>query len=146
MSSRGESRTRQNSNSPAAATSGWLDRICSVRVVPERGIPTIRIGVASSTPGVLAIAEAGRCSLNQPVDATGERGAVEAAASGAKAVAGLEVLHRRFIVADVVIRLPQGEMKRPALARRRMRPLQGAFHPRDPGSVLVAELPVGREA
>ena len=32
-------------NSPAPITCGWDDIICSTRVVPERGIPTIKTGI-----------------------------------------------------------------------------------------------------
>ncbi len=33
-------------NSPVPYTLEWLAKICSTRVVPERGIPTIKIGNA----------------------------------------------------------------------------------------------------
>ena len=104
-------RTLQNSCSPPAAISGWLDRICSIRVDPERGIPTIRIGVASSTPGSGWRSRYRRRRIDQPVDAVGERLALETAAKGAKAVAGLEILHRRFIISHVIMGLPQREME-----------------------------------
>jgi hypothetical protein len=31
-------------SSPVVSTAGWLPRICSVSVVPERGRPTMKIG------------------------------------------------------------------------------------------------------
>ena len=40
-------------NSSPPKTLGWLDNICSTRVVPERGIPRINIGVASKFPDSL---------------------------------------------------------------------------------------------
>lgn len=46
----------QNNNSPPAATSGWLDKICSTGVVSDRGMPTINTGrgntARSSAPPV----------------------------------------------------------------------------------------------
>ena len=46
----GLARLIQNPSSPPAATRGWLETICSTRVVPERGMPTISSGVSSSRP------------------------------------------------------------------------------------------------
>ena len=34
-----------NSNSPAPCTFEWLARICSTKLVPERGIPRIKRGL-----------------------------------------------------------------------------------------------------
>ena len=42
------------SNSPAPCTSGCADRICSVKLVPERIIPNTKIGVRAAGGGVRA--------------------------------------------------------------------------------------------
>ncbi len=56
--------------SPAANTPGWLARICSIRVVPERGMPTMNTGSSEGpplpafdaiSPGVKAAAMAASC-------------------------------------------------------------------------------------
>ncbi len=36
--------------SPAPWTCGWLARICSISVVPERGMPTMNTGLVLAAP------------------------------------------------------------------------------------------------
>jgi hypothetical protein len=87
----------------------------------------------------LAFEAAGRRRRDRSVDAPNERLAVEAAAEDAQPIAGLEVLHGRFIVAHVVVRLPQGEMERSTMARRQVRLRQRGAHPRDQRAVVSRE-------
>ena len=61
---------------PPPAISAWLARICSIRLVPERGMPTMKIGLASRSPtpdrspknASLNVARipANRCSTRSP--------------------------------------------------------------------------------
>ena len=57
---------------PALKTCEWAARICSVRVVPERGSPTMNTGcfVAIPKPRV-AFEELGSIGGHQPIDETG---------------------------------------------------------------------------
>ena len=47
-------------SSIVASTCGWLDRICSIRVEPARGMPTTHTGDASSWPAPLRPAKNSR--------------------------------------------------------------------------------------
>ena len=54
-------------NSPAPTTREWLARICSVRLVPERGMPTMMMGSSDVLPPGPAQRSSSK-SLDQPVD------------------------------------------------------------------------------
>ena len=57
------------SSSPAPKTRGWLARICSTSVVPERGMPTTNTGRTVSRPHPCTRAKKiGRERRNHPVD------------------------------------------------------------------------------
>jgi hypothetical protein len=101
-----------------------METICSTRVVPDRGMPMISTGVASRA------AEFGRprdpfgCAAgNQAVDLDGERGRVERHRAPAHRVCGVEMLHGQGVVAKIVRRLADREVKPQAL--RRFQPRRG---------------------
>ena len=93
-------------------------------------MPMISTGVASRA------AEFGRprdqfgCAAgNQAVDLDGERGRVERRRAPAHGVCGVEMLHGQGVVAKIVRRLADREVKPQALRRFQPRRGQGGFHP-----------------
>ncbi len=93
-------------------------------------MPMISTGVASRA------AEFGRprdqfgCAAgNQAVDLDGERGRVERPRAPAHSVCGVEMLHGQGVVAKIVRRLADREVKPQALRRFQPRRGQGGFHP-----------------
>ncbi len=93
-------------------------------------MPRISTGVASLLPSSRRPRHQFGCAAgNQAVDLDGERRRVERQRAPAHGVCGVEMLHGQGVVAKIVRRLADREVKPQALRRVQPRRGQGGFHP-----------------
>ena len=93
-------------------------------------MPTISTGVASPLPssGARAINSGVQRAIRRSISMV-ERGRVERGRAPAHGVGGVEMLHRQGVVAKIVRRLADREVKPQALRRFQPRRGEGGFHP-----------------